>query len=187
MLNFSPKNLIVITGPSGVGKTTIAEELMKKYKDIRRLVTYTTRKKRKGEKDGRDYNFVTEKKFKEMLNAGELFERAEVYENFYGNSLKDLKKICEKNKYCLMILDIQGAETIKKEFPKSIGVFLTVDFEELAKRIKARGKMSRKDFETRQKIAKREMKKAKKFDYAVENKPGKIEEAVKKIEKLLKL
>lgn len=187
MLSFSPKNLIIITGPSGVGKTTVALELLERHKNIKRVVTYTTRKKRKGEIDGKDYNFVTLKKFEIMKKAGEFFEWARVYENYYGNSLKDLKKLCEKNKYCLMVLDIQGAEKIKKEFKKNIGIFLTVNFSELAKRIKARGKMFRRDFETRQNIAKQEIKKAKQFDFIVENKEGRVDETVEKIEKILKI
>jgi len=185
MIKFSPKNLIIITGPSGVGKTSVALELLKKHKNIKRLITYTTRPLRPNEKNGRDYNFTSEKNFKEMIKKGELFEWAKVYGNYYGNCLADLKNICEKNKFCLLVLDIQGAEKIKKKFPPARGIFLTTDFAELAKRLIKRGKMKKEDFALRQKIAKEEFSKAKFFDYAIDNKPGKLKEAVKEIEKIL--
>ena len=186
-MKFNPKNLVIITGASGVGKTTVAIELLKKHKNIKRVITYTTRKKRKSERDGKDYNFITTKEFKEMIKKNKFFEWAEVYGNYYGNSKDDLKNLCKKNKYCVMILDIQGAEKIKREVPNSIGIFVWADFEELAKRIEKRGKMKRKDFELRQKIAKNEIKKAKQFDYMVKNESGKMEKAVEKIEKILDL
>ena len=163
----------------------MALELLKKHKNIKRLVTYTTRTPRKGEKNGRDYNFVQPEKFEEMMLNKELFESAKVYENYYGNRLADLKKICEKNKFCLMVLDIQGAEKIKKEFPFARGIFLTTDFIELARRLIKRGKMKKEDFAIRQKIAKKEMSEAKKFDYIVDNKSGKLKATVEKIEKIL--
>lgn len=185
-MKFNPSNLIIITGPSGVGKTSVALALLKKHKNIKRLVTYTTRPRRPGEKNGRDYNFVSIADFKKILDGGEFFEHAEVYGNYYGNRLADLNNICEKNKFCLMVLDIQGAEKIKKEFSKSKSVFLTADFKELAQRLIKRGKMKKADFALRQKIAKKEMAKAEQFDYAVENKHEKLKETVKKIEKILK-
>lgn len=186
-MKFNPKNLIVLTGPSGVGKTTVALGLLKKHKNIKRVITYTTRKKRKDEKDGKDYNFITEKKFEKMHKAGEFFEWAKVYENYYGNSIEDLKKVCNQNKYCLIVLDVQGAEKIKKEISNSIGIFLSVNFEELAKRLIKRGKMKKEDFILRQKIAKLEMKKAKQFNYIVENQPDEKDKTIKKIEKILKM
>ncbi|MFH1193956.1 MAG: guanylate kinase [bacterium] len=185
-MKFNPSNLIIITGPSGVGKTSAALKLLKKHKNIKRLVTYTTRPRRPGERNGRDYNFVSAEKFKKMLDDGELFEHAEVYGNYYGNRLADLKNICEKNKFCLTVLDIQGAEKIKKEFSKSKGIFLTADFKELARRLIKRGKMKKDDFALRQKIAKKEMANARRFDYTVENKHEKLKETVEEIEKILK-
>ena len=185
-MNFDPPNLIIITGPSGVGKTSVAMKFLKKHKNIKRLVTCTTRERRPGERNGRDYYFLTKNKFKNLLVKKEFFEWAKVYENFYGSRLSDLKNLCEKNKFVLMILDIQGAVKIKKEFPKSIGIFLTTDFSELARRLIKRGKMKKEDFAVRQKIARKEMAVAKKFDYIVENEPGKLEKTVEKIERILK-
>lgn len=179
------KNLIIITGPSGVGKTSVALELLKKHADIRRIVTYTTREKREGEVDGVDYNFISEKKFKEILDHNEFFEYAKVYDHSYGNRLADLHNICSNNKFCLMVLDIQGAQKLKKEFPKSKGFFITASFEALAERLIKRGKMEEKDFATRQKIAKEEMEKAQIFDHKIENREGKLDEAVGDIEKIL--
>ncbi|PIR66615.1 MAG: guanylate kinase [Parcubacteria group bacterium CG10_big_fil_rev_8_21_14_0_10_36_14] len=186
-MEFNPKNLIVITGPSGVGKTTIALELLKKNKSIKRVVTYTTRKRRDSERDGRDYNFISEKIFKIMLDRGEFFEHAKVYENFYGNSLKDIKKLCKKNRFVLMVLDIQGAEKIKKEIPRAISIFLMAELRELSERIRKRGKILPKDFGTRTKLAKREINKARLFDYIIKNEPGKIDKTIERIKEILEL
>lgn len=184
-MKFSPKNLIIITGPSGAGKTSVATKLLKKHKNIKRLVTCTTREKRPGERNGRDYYFLTKNRFKNLLAKKQFFEWAKVYENYYGSRLSDLKNLCEKNKFVLMVLDIQGAETIKKKFKSAEVIFITTDFAELAKRLIKRGAMKQEDFAIRQKIAKKELAIAKKFDYIVDNKQGKLKAAVKKIEKIL--
>lgn len=185
VMDFNPENLVIITGPSGAGKTSAAQGFLKKHPDIARLVTYTTRAKREGEQDGVDYNFVNREDFQKMAKAEEFFEWAEVYGNFYGNRLDDLKKLCAKNKYAVMVLDIQGAEKIKNIFKNAIGIFLTATMEDLAERIKNRGKMDEAEFARRMETAKKELAMAKDFDYSVPTKTGDIEGMVVAIEKIL--
>jgi guanylate kinase len=182
---FKPKNFIIITGPSGAGKTSAATELFKRHADIRRLVTYTTRKKRDGEKNGVDYNFVSRKVFQKMIDNDELSEWSEVYENFYGNKLADMEKLSRANRFVVMVLDIAGAEKMKKIFPTAKTFFLTASVADLIERIKSRGKMEKSDLALRVKTAKKELAMTDDFDYVVPTKTGDIVGMAKKIEKVL--
>jgi guanylate kinase len=184
-MDFNPKNLVIITGPSGAGKTSAAQGFLKKHKNVARLVTYTTRPTREGERDGDDYNFVSREDFQKMAKAGEFFEWAEVYGNFYGNRLDNLKKLCAENKYVVMVLDIQGAIKIKNTFKDAIGIFLTASLDDLAGRIRNRGKMDEAEFARRMKTAEWELAMAKDFDYSVPTKTGEIDDMVLRIENIL--
>ena len=105
--------LILLTGPSGVGKTTVALELLKAYPELERLVTFVTRPPRPGENDGVDYHFVDDERFDEMKMNGDLFEHDAHYGYNYGNSRKELERIWQSGKMALMVLDINGGRFLR--------------------------------------------------------------------------
>lgn len=185
-MKFNPKNLIILTGQSGAGKTTIAKEILKKHKGGKKFVNHTSRKKRSGEHRGREYNFVSKKEFEKMIKNFEFFEWAKVYGNYYGNSKKLLEECCDKNKFCIITTDIQGAKTFKKKLKNAKILFITVSQKELLRRLKERGDKE-EDIKIRLKIAEKELKEAQKFKYIIENKKGKLKQAVDKIYKILNL
>src|SRR3989339_2161064 len=104
--------LFLLSGTSGVGKTTIAYKLLEQMPDLKRLVTYVTREPRPGGEDGNDYHFVTREEVEKRLAAGEFFEHDEHYGNWYGNSRKDLDSIWAGGKIAITLLDVNGVRTI---------------------------------------------------------------------------
>lgn len=177
--------LIVISGPSGVGKTVIASKLLKKNGKLERVVTYTTRKRRPKEVNGKDYYFVSQEEFKRMIKSNEFFEYAMVHDNFYGNSIVEIEKIRKNNKCPLLVIDVQGGESIKKAVAKKERLLIFIlpeSKEQLKERIKKRRAiMSKEDLKIRMENADRELARAKEYDYQVINKEGKLAEAVDEI------
>jgi guanylate kinase len=131
--------LFVITGPSGSGKTSVALELLRLYPSLKKLVTCTTRPPRPGETDGVDYNFLTADQFAAGVAAGDFFEWAKVYEHSYGNRTRDLEKLLVENFDVLMVVDIQGAQTIKHKRPEAeLICILPASTDELLSRLQKR-------------------------------------------------
>jgi len=179
--------LIIITGPSASGKTTVGLAILQKFKKLGKVITYTTRKKRPKEKLSKDYYFISPKKFKEKIKQNEFIEWAKVYNHYYGNSFSELKKIWQKNKIPLLIIDVQGALTYKKKLPWSKVIFLKPALtDNLAKRILERGKVTKKELQTRLTTVKKEIVLARKFDYIVYNPEGKLKETIRKVKRLIK-
>lgn len=177
--------LFIITGPSGVGKTTVGMELLKQMPNMQRVVTYTTRHPRPTEKNGVDYNFIKVEKFLKRRDTGDFFEHAEVYGNFYGNSRNDLEKIWKNNQVALMIVDVQGAKTIRAFFPHAKTIFILPDNNEnLAKRIKRRP-MSDEAFTQRWIAVQEELNYADVCDFTVINEEGAIDKTVQKIKEYI--
>ena len=138
MKNF--KKLIIITGPSGVGKGTVVKELLDKDKDIWLSVSATTRSPRKGEKDGENYYFISEERFKDMINKKEFLEWAQFAGNYYGTPLSSVNEKIEKGFIVLLEIEVEGAKQIKEKFPEALSIFLLPpNKEELEKRIRNRG------------------------------------------------
>src|SRR5258708_29483831 len=111
--------LIVLSSPSGGGKTTVAHRLLKRDKNIIRAVSCTTRKPSLGEKNGRDYFFVTPARFKSMIAEGSFLEWARVHLNFYGTPLPWVRKQLKKGKDVLLVIDVQGGMSIKRKDPNA--------------------------------------------------------------------
>ncbi|MCX6801129.1 MAG: guanylate kinase [Candidatus Diapherotrites archaeon] len=162
--------LFVITGSSGVGKTTIARSVLAKLRILKRVVTCTTRPSRAGEKNGVDYRFFSKSGFQELLKKNAFLEHAVVYENYYGSLKKDADKIINSGKSVLFVVDVQGAKTIKEKFPSAVTIFIKPPaFEALRKRLENRSKDSKEIIEGRLRIAEEELSRADEFDYSVVN------------------
>ena len=136
-----PGNLFVISAPSGAGKTSLVRALIDINPQIDLSVSYTTRKPRPGERDGKDYHFVSRETFLDMAKRGEFLESAEVYGNLYGSSQTWISQEIAKGRDILMEIDWQGAAQIRRLFPECISVFvLPPSLEALEQRLKGRGK-----------------------------------------------
>ena len=178
--------LFVISGPSGVGKTSIIKKIIESDDRFKRIITCTTRKKRSDEKNSQDYFFLSQKQFKEKIKNKEFLEWAFVHNNYYGTLKKTLKTF-KKNVSPIINIDFQGALQIKKKKIKAIFIFIKSEsLNELNARIKKRGEIIEKeDLKIRLDNAKNEIKQAKKYcDYIVINKKNKLDQAIKKILKI---
>ncbi len=174
---------MVISSPSGGGKSSIRAKIFQKDKRFKFSVTCTTRKKRKGELEGRDYHFVSEKEFKKLISGKKLLEWAKVHGNLYGTLIKSVQDILKENKIPLMTIDVKGARAVKKYFPDAVAVFiLSPSLKTLIKRLKLR-KETEGNIAIRLKTAKKEIKEAFFYEYFVVN--GKIEKAVEDIIKIV--
>jgi len=182
--NLKKGRIIVISGPSGCGKTTICKELIKRNKNFVFSVSYTTRQKRKGEVNGRDYFFVSEQEFLKMIKQKKLVEWAKVYNNYYGTPKKPLLEAINSGKNILLDIDVQGGKNIKKFFPESILIFiLPPSFTVLKQRIISRAKDKLEEIKIRLKNLEKEIKNSKYYDYFVIN--DNLEETVKNIELII--
>lgn len=163
--------LLIISSPSGAGKTTLARDLLDRFPDIMFSVSHTTRKPRANEIDGNDYHFIDRSEFTKMIAQGDFAEWAEVHHNLYGTSLKEIER-CKKNRKqgILFDIDYQGARQIKAARSDAVSVFvLPPSIEELRQRLYARGAEDKKTIEVRFNNAKREIEHYGFFDYLIVN------------------
>ncbi len=178
--------LIVLSGPSGVGKDAVMAGLRALGRSWHFAVTMTTRPMRAGEKDGTEYHFVAPDTFLSLRGAGELLESAEVYGNWYGVPKQQVRDAMEKGLDVLVKVDIQGAESIRTLAPGAVCIFLApADMGELRKRLEYRASETGAVLEERIQAAWREMEHLPKFDYHVINKDGCLEEAVRNIDAIV--
>jgi len=162
--------LIVISAPSGTGKTTLCHMLLKAFPDMEFSVSYTTRKPRLGEINGKDYFFVDRETFERMIEEGDFLEWAEVYGNLYGTSRSQVTKALEAGKDILLDIDTQGALQVKKNFPEAVLIFiLPPSLTELERRLRSRRTDDEETIEKRLRIARDEIEKALYYDYLVVN------------------
>jgi len=162
--------LIVISAPSGTGKTTLCHMLLEEFPNMEFSISYTTRKPRPGELNGRDYFFVDRKTFERMIEEGDFLEWAEVYGNLYGTSKSQVLKALKEGKDILLDIDTQGALQVKKNFPEAVLIFiLPPSLKELERRLKKRGTDDEETIKKRLQIAREEIRKALEYDYIVVN------------------
>ncbi len=171
--------LIIISGPSGVGKDSVLHSLKRRNLSMHFVVTATTRPRRPEEKDGVDYFFVSKEEFARMIENDEMFEYALVYNDYKGNSKKQVRDALASGKDVVMRLDVQGAATVRKLAPEAVLIFLTTESEEaLVKRLKARQTETPDNLSLRIATARKELKRAAEFDYVIVNADGHLEETV---------
>jgi guanylate kinase len=163
-------NLFVVVAPSGAGKTSLVNELLKREPNIHLSISYTTRAPRDGERDGREYHFVERTAFEGMIASGDFLEHANVYGNYYGTSRKWIEQELEGDHDVLLEIDWQGARQVKKLFPHAVGIsILPPSIEELRKRLEGRGKDSPETIGRRMAVARDEIKHALDFEYIIVN------------------
>jgi guanylate kinase len=181
---FKKATLVVLSSPSGGGKTTICRKILNKHKDYLYSVSATTRKKRKNEKEGRDYFFLSENQFNQIRKKHGFVEWAKVHGEYYGTLKEPVEQAEKEGKTALFVLDVQGGMAIKKKYPESVLIFLLPpSLEELKKRLIRRGTDRAYQIEKRLKIALKEIKFWSKYDYVVINKN--LEKTVKLVEKVI--
>ncbi len=177
--------LVIVSGPSGAGKGTICKELIKNNSQIKVSISATTRKPRTGERDGVNYFFITENKFRHMIYKNEFLEYATVYGNYYGTPKQYVMNNLQNGNDVLLEIDIVGALQIKKKFDDAVFIFiLPPSLNELKNRIVNRGTESSSDIEKRYGAAISEIKQVIKYDYAIIN--DNVSRAVQDIEAIIR-
>jgi guanylate kinase len=175
-----PGLLIVISGPSGVGKDTILRRLFQLAPELKYSVSYTTRPPRPGEIDGQSYTFVTEDEFKRLIEAKEFLEWAQVYDQYYGTSRKRVEDALARGEDIILKIDVQGAAFVKKRKPDALFIFITPpSTEELLQRLTGRNTESPAALERRQREALVELGLAKDYEHVVCNRD--VEESAREI------
>jgi len=172
--------LIVLSSPSGAGKTSISREIIKKDNRINLSISVTTRTKRKGEKNKVDYYFIKEKYFKSMIQENKLMEHANVFGNLYGTPKQEVINSFKKNKDLLFDIDWQGYQKLRESEFDVIGIFiLPPSKKELVKRLNKRGRDTKQEVLERIKLAESEISHFLEYDYILINEN--LKESVKKI------
>ncbi|HNC41769.1 MAG TPA: guanylate kinase [Nitrosomonas sp.] len=178
-------SLIIISAPSGTGKTSIVSALTESDSQLSLSVSHTTRRPRPNEVEGQDYYFVDRDIFQAMVNRGEFLESAEVYGNLYGTSHKWVKESLASGRDILMEIDYQGAQQVRKAFPQAISIFiLPPSYAQLEERLKQRGQDDQKTISRRLANVREEVSHLNEFDYVVVN--NELQEAIKDVNCIIK-
>ncbi len=204
MSELAAGDLFIVSSPSGGGKTTLISRLLThRDGDLHFSVSHTTRSRRSGEQDGREYHFVSAKDFREMVGRDEFLEWAEVHGNLYGTARKEVLPRLRAGQDVILDIDVQGVRQVKQKYPASIAIFiLPPSAEELGRRLRARGLDDEAQIEKRLANAAREIDEVPLYDYAIINedldkalggldaivtaarlRPGRLQEQVARIRK----
>jgi guanylate kinase len=180
--------LVILSGPSGVGKDTILEALRARthVPDYHYVVTCTTRAPRHGEVDGLSYRFLSDGEFQRLRDAGELLEAAEVHGNWYGTPRQDVRDALHAGHDVVLKIDVQGARTVKELVPEALLIFLVPpSLEALFERLRARATESADELEVRQRNAAIELARQGDYDYVVVNETGQVERTAARIDEII--
>lgn len=177
-----PSLLVVLSGPSGVGKDAVLERMKEQGLPFHYAVTATTRPPRPSEQEGVDYYFLCEEEYDRLLAEGGFLEHADVYQHRYGVPKAPLRQALAEGRDVVMRTDVQGVETIRRLVPEAVVIFVAPpSMEELERRLSARKTDSPEARRLRLETARREMAKAGEFDYVVVNETDHLDEAVEQV------
>ncbi|MBI5793558.1 guanylate kinase [Candidatus Uhrbacteria bacterium] len=175
-------NIFIITGPSGVGKTTVAMELLKRRPQLKKVVTCTTRSPREGEVNGVSYHFLGKETFQQLIDHDELFEWDEHYGNFYGSRRSDVRALIDSGNDVLFVIDVEGAKTIQQEHPDTRVIFIDAESDDvLMKRLTARDQGKTVNLEERLRAIQNERSYGATCEYRVVNQEGNLEKTVQEV------
>ena len=178
--------LVIISGPSGVGKSTIVKEILSFYgpEKMGTTITYTTRSPRGAEKHGREYYFVSEEEFISLKEKNVLAEWTYIYNHYYGTAIEQMNSLWEEGKVIIKDFDLKGAMAIKTLYPQTLRIFISPpSVEELIQRVQKRSENPEKDMEVRIHQAKQEMEESSYFDYSLEN--NDLSTTIEKLKKII--
>lgn len=180
--------IFILMGPSGVGKTVIGHALLRRFKRLKKIVTYTTRAQRPGEIDHVDYHFVTPEEFARKAASGDFIEHAVVHGDSYGSAWHDLQTLQQQGISVLFIIDIQGAKIFKRKLKDAVTIFLMPDsIETLRSRIeRRRSKETPEQVERRMQTARKEMSQKDWARHVVYNQQNQRQEAIRAVAKIVK-
>lgn len=178
--------LVVLSGPSGVGKDAVLTRMKELKRPLYYVVTATTRPCRAGEGEGVDYYFLSQEKFQQMIDTGQLLEWARVYGNYYGVPRDEIVQGLSRGMDMIVKVDVQGAATIKKILPQAVFIFLLPpSTEELERRLKQRHSDRPIDLALRLEGAGKEIENLSFFDYVITNYHGKLDDVVSQIDAIV--
>jgi guanylate kinase len=178
--------VIIISGPSGVGKDAILNRLKARKSEFEFITTVTTRKQRTTEKHKVDYHFISEEEYQKLLDEDGLLESAKVYGNWYGVPKQPIRESLAKGIDTIIKVDVQGASTIKRILPEAVFIFIApVSLNELSIRLNSRGSETASDLAVRLKTAEEEMRQIYRFDYVVYNRCNEIDAAIEQIQAII--
>jgi guanylate kinase len=180
--------LVIISGPSGVGKDTIIEALQERghRPEYHYVVTCTTRSRRPGEIDGVSYNFVSPVEFAALRDAGQLLEANEVHGNWYGTPRAGVRDALSDGRHAILKIDVQGARVVKSCVPEALLIFVVPpSLDTLVEHLKARRTESAEQLELRQRNAAIELARKDDYDYVVVNEEGRVDHTAKAIEEII--
>ncbi|MCJ7723930.1 MAG: guanylate kinase [Anaerolineales bacterium] len=179
--------LIVISGPSGVGKDAVLQRMKERDLPFHFVVTANTRPRRENEVHGVDYFFVSQEEFTRMIDQGELIEYARVYDDYKGIPKQQVRQALASGKDVVMRLDVQGAATVHKLVPEAVLIFLTTQNEaEMVNRLKKRRTENPEELALRISTARQELKRSSEFDYVVVNRDFLLDVTVDTIQAIIK-
>lgn len=177
-------NLFIVSAPSGCGKTTIVNNVLKSIGQAVRSVSVTTRPPRASEKTKKDYYFISETAFKNKAKKGEFLEWAKNFEYYYGTPKKAVFNRLKEGKEVVLTIDVKGAAQVKKKFSDCVTVFIAPpSLEELARRLRKRATDKSKEISKRLEVAKKELSFARRYDYIIIN--DRLEDAIRKLKSII--